>query len=118
MYVQTHINQHQFKTKVLQSQKEIMKGMMGKQFTGIFDALLFIMDKLNSAFWMKNCIVPLDIVFIHNGKISKIYHNCPPCITEEKCITYPGKGELVMELPGGTCKTLNIKRGSKVSFFK
>jgi len=29
---------------------------------------------------------------------------------------YPGKGELVMEIPGGTCKSIGIKQGQKVVF--
>jgi uncharacterized membrane protein (UPF0127 family) len=117
MYIQTHINHHIFKTKVLKTPREIMLGMMGKKFTGEFNALLFVMNKSESAFWMKNCIVPLDIIFIQDGKITKIHHNCPPCKTEE-CKTYPGNGELVIEMPGGTCKGMNIKRGAKVYFSK
>jgi uncharacterized membrane protein (UPF0127 family) len=115
MYIQTHINQHTFKTKVLQSRREITLGMMGKKFNGEFNALLFVMNKPESSFWMKNCIVPLDVIFVKNGKITKIHHNCPPCKKDE-CKTYPGTGELVIEMPGGTCKVLNIKRGAKVNF--
>ena len=117
MYIQTHINRHIFKTKVLKTQKEIILGMMGRKFTGEFNALLFVMNKPESSFWMKNCIVPLDVIFIHNGKITKIHHNCPPCKTEE-CKHYPGEGDLIIEMPGGTCKALNIKRGAKVEFSK
>jgi len=119
MYIITHINQHKFKTKVLQTQREIMLGMMGKRFSGEFGALLFVFqtgNKKETAFWMKNCLVPLDVVFINNGKINKIYHNCPPCIDKDECKTYPGKGDLVLELPGGTCRELNIKRGEKIDF--
>lgn len=119
MYIITHINQHKFKTKVLQTQREIMQGMMGKRFTGEFGALLFVLqtdNKKDTLFWMKNCIVPLDIVFIRNGKINKIYHNCQPCINKDECQKYPGKGDLVLELPGGTCRELNIKRGVEIDF--
>ena len=118
MYINTHINHHIFKTKLLKTPREIEQGMMGKRFTGLFDALLFVMDNLNikeSSFWMKNCIVPLDIVFIDDRKITKIYHDCKPCVTDE-CKHYPGKGNLVIELPGGTCKQLNIKKGQIVEF--
>jgi uncharacterized membrane protein (UPF0127 family) len=115
MYIQTHINHYIFKTRVLRKPKEIKMGMMGKKFDDKFDALLFVMNTNNSAFWMKKCIIPLDIIFIKNGKISKIHHNCPPCISET-CNIYQGKGELVMEMPGGTCDAMNIKRGAKVKF--
>lgn len=117
MYILTHINNHIFKTKVLKTPREITQGMMGKKFTSQFDALLFIMNTHQSSFWMSGCIVPLDIIFVHNGKIGKIHHNCPPCKTANHlCAQYPGTGDLVIEMPGGTCKALSIKRGAKVDF--
>jgi uncharacterized membrane protein (UPF0127 family) len=117
MYVVTHINNISFKTKVLRFTNEIKKGMMGRKFTNEFFGLLFVMETPKSSFWMKNCIVPLDIVFIKNGVISKIYHNCPPC-KGDVCKSYPGEGEFVIELPGGSCKDLKIKRGNNISFTK
>ena len=36
MYIQTHINQHSFKTKVLKTPGETAMGMMGKKFDGKF----------------------------------------------------------------------------------
>jgi uncharacterized membrane protein (UPF0127 family) len=119
MYVNAHIHQYVFKTKVLFKPQDILSGMMGKQFTKSFDALLFVMDDSSSSFWMKNCIVPLDVLFIKNNKITKIHHNCPPCkSTNEPCKRYNGTGNLVMEMPGGTCKRLDIKKGDAVSFLK
>lgn len=115
MYIQTHINKHIFKTKVLTNKEEMKLGMMGKQFTSRFDALLFIINKPSSVVWMKNCIVPLDIIFIENGKITQIYHNCPPCNTQ-KCPVYKGDGDLVIEMPGGTCKQSHIRKGNLVTF--
>ena len=115
MYIFTHINQLVFKTKVLTTDKDIELGMMGKRFTSLYDAALFVMNSSESAFWMKNCIVPLDVIFIHNKKITKIHHNCQPCKTKQ-CTMYPGKGNLVIEMPGGTCKSLNIKQGNIVTF--
>ena len=82
MYIQLFINNYVFNTKVLKTPKNIANGMMGKIFDGKFDALLFDTNIINTqeqSFWMKNCIVPLDIIFIKNGKINKIYNNCPPC---------------------------------------
>lgn len=116
MYVTSHISNFEFKTKVLKTPNEIRLGMMGKRFNGAFNALLFLMNRAESTFWMKNCIVPLDVVFIDKGIITKIHHNCPPCTTASKCITYPGIGNLVMELPGGECKRLRIGAGTRVVF--
>ena len=119
MYVKTHIHQYAFKTKVLTKPQDILLGMMGKQFTKAFDALLFVMDASSSSFWMKNCIVPLDVLFIKNNKITKIHHNCPPCKSmDDTCKRYTGIGNLVMEMPGGTCKRLHIKKGDAVTILK
>lgn len=115
MYIHIHIQNNRFKAKVLQKPLEIMQGMMGKRFTKAFDALLFVMNKPSSSFWMKNCIVPLDVVFIQNGKITKIHHNCMPC-TQDACISYSGNGNYVIEFPGNTCKTLHITKGASVVF--
>jgi len=114
MYIYTYINKNIFKTKVLREPEEIRQGMMGKRFTR-FDAALFVMNRSQSSFWIKNCIIPLDVVFVHNGIITKIYHSCPPC-NKEPCENYVGKGEFVLELEGGTCKRLNIKPKDKVVF--
>jgi len=113
MYIQTYINKYNFKTKVLTKPREIMLGMMGKKFDNKFDALLFVMNTEFSSFWMKNCIVPLDIIFVKDGIIINIHHNCPPCNTEH-CKTYFGVGNLILEMPGGTCNKLNIKKGDHV----
>ena len=65
---------------------------------------------------MKNCIVALDVIFIENGKITKIHHNCPPCPKYTECESYEGQGALVIEMPGGLCKKLHIRKGNIVSF--
>lgn len=115
MYIQTHINGYVLKTKVLTTPNDIALGMMGKKFTNEFIALLFVMNKTDNSFWMKNCIVPLDIIFIHNNKITKIHSNCLPCKKEE-CKFYSGTGEYIIEMPGGTCKKLRIRKGAAVEF--
>jgi uncharacterized membrane protein (UPF0127 family) len=115
MYINIYIKNYIFKTKVLSSSKDIELGMMGKKFTNKFNAALFIMNKEFSTFWMKNCIIPLDIIFIQDNIITKIHSNCPPCISSsQKCKEYKGYGNLVIEMPGGTCKRLNIKKGDIV----
>ena len=109
------INQNIFNIKTLIDKKSQSIGMMGKTFDSTFDGLLFLMGGKKQCFWMKNCIVPLDIVFIHNKKIHNIQHNCEPCKTDD-CQTYDGYGDLVLELPAGTCKKYNIKEGDEVNF--
>lgn len=127
MYIHTRINQDIFKTKVLISDKEREKGMMGKTFNSGVSAALFVMNANNNnnqtnrnirhSFWMAGCIIPLDIIFVKNGKITRIHHSCPPC-TSAPCRKYSGVGDYVIEMPGGTCKKMNIKRNALVDFYR
>ncbi len=126
------MNNNIFRTKVVYTHEDIKEGMMNKTFDN-FDAMLFILNKKKekTSFWMKNCIIPLDIIFISDNKITQIYHDCPPCIIKSiikstiktetnlnKCERYPGNGNIVIEILGGTCKKLNIKEDDYVLFEK
>jgi uncharacterized membrane protein (UPF0127 family) len=109
------INKNIFKVKTLIDKKSQSIGMMGKKFGNGFEGLLFLMGGRRQCFWMKNCIIPLDIIMIKNNHIVKIHHDCPPCTTEE-CEHYCGQGNIVLELPSGSCKELGIQKGDKVEY--
>lgn len=117
MGMKIRINNNNFNVKLQTSVEGRTEGMMGKRFNN-FDGMLFIMDKNEEqSFWMKNCIIPLDIIFIINDKITKIHENCPPCYSND-CPTYSGQGNIVLELPAGSCSLHNIKVGDKLAYFK
>ena len=107
------INNNLFDVKSVMTPKDIQNGMMGKKFEG-FDGILFFMKNEPHSFWMKNCVVHLDIVFIDGDQIVKIHHNCKPCLTND-CEHFEGRGDLVLELPGGTCKNYKMKEGDEVT---
>jgi uncharacterized membrane protein (UPF0127 family) len=109
------INGHKFKVKVQTSLEETQDGMMNKTFDKTFNGMLFIMKTQEHCFWMKNCITPLDIIFIDGDEITKIHHNCQPC-EDEPCKRYCGDGGYILEIKGGTCKKLGIKKGDVVTF--
>ncbi len=59
------VNDNMFKVKVCVTPDTIQKGMMGQRFNSDFNGMLFMMgNNEEQSFWMKNCIIPLDIVFI------------------------------------------------------
>lgn len=67
-------------------------------------------------FWMKNCIVPLDMVFIREGVVEYIAASAPPC-DKEPCPTY-GPNQLidrVIELRAGRAAELGLKVGDKIA---
>jgi uncharacterized membrane protein (UPF0127 family) len=109
------INDHKFKVKVQTSPEETQEGMMNKKFNKTFNGMLFVMKNQEHGFWMKNCIIPLDIIIIKNNVVVNIHHNCPPCI-EDDCPSYCGNGNIVLELQGGTCDRLGISAGDTINY--
>ena len=109
------INNNKFVVKTMITPKDKSNGMMGKKFDKTFNGMLFLMDDTDHCFWMKNCIIPLDIIFIKDGCISNIHHNCPPCKSKD-CGNYCGEGDIILEVKGGTCKSLDIKLDDRIKF--
>ena len=110
-----NINGIDFKVKVVHKKEDIRMGMMRKTFDKNFNGMFFVMDGENHCFWMKNCIIPLDIIFIKDDEIVEIFRDCPPC-DSEYCENYCSKGNYVLELKGGTCDKLGISEGDIIEY--
>lgn len=65
------------------------------------------------SFWMKNCRMPLDMLFIEStGRIAHIKDSVPPC-PADPCPSYPSNvtSRYVLELAGGEARKLGMKVG-------
>jgi len=67
------------------------------------------------SFWMKNCKIPLDMIFLRDGVVEAIELSAPPCTTDP-CPTYgPDTGvDRVIELRGGRAAELGVKVGDRI----
>ena len=111
------IGDNLFKVKLCTTQSSISKGMMGRTFNDSFNGMFFMMpERCEQSFWMYNCLIPLDIIMIDDGIINVVHNNCQPCDEKENCKSYKGFGNKVLEIAGGTCENLGIKKGDQVSF--
>lgn len=111
------VNDNIFRVKVCMTHETIQNGMMRQRFNNDFNGMLFMMpENGHHSFWMKNCIIPLDIVFIdQDKKINKIHNMCQPCNTND-CDHFEGSGQYVLELEGGDCEKYGIEEGQEVNF--
>lgn len=108
------IGNQSFNAEYLTKPEEISKGMMGRN--SLDGCMVFKMGIGHHSFWMKNCLIPLDIVFVNKNTISKIHHNCPPSDPHSmNPPRYTGIGDHVIEFPGGTCS--NMKVGDRVNLY-
>ena len=111
------IGDNTFKVKLCTTKSSISNGMMGKRFDNSYNGMFFMMpERGEQSFWMYNCITPLDIIMIDSGVINEIHSNCQPCEDKDRCKSYKGYGSEVLEVEGGTCEKLGIKKGDRVSF--
>ena len=78
--------------------------------------MIFPMDPPRSAaFWMKNTVIPLDIVFVGtDGRILNIAANAVPY--SEEPLPSDGAVKAVLELNGGRAAQLGIVAGDKVEW--
>ena len=108
------INNKQFDAEYMSTPEELSKGMMGRDH--LDGCMVFKMGKGHHSFWMKDCEINLDIVFVLNKRISNIHHNCP--VEDRHRMTLPrytGIGDHVIEFPAGTARDWRI--GDKVNMY-
>jgi len=92
------------------------QGLMGRKKLDVGEGMLFIFNKpLIPSFWMKNTLIPLDMMFIGNDfSIKYIEQKVPPCKSEDdNCPLYspPVPIRYVLEVPGGYSKLFGIQTG-------
>ena len=63
-------------------------------------------------FWMKNTLIPLDMIFLRQGVIQSISSSVPPC-KRDPCPSYGPFVEIdqVVELASGRAKELGLQKG-------
>lgn len=102
-----------FNAEYLSTPEDIQRGMMGRE--ELNGCMVFKMGKGHHSFWMKNCLIPLDIVFVLNNRISRIHNNCEPAGNKLEPKRYTGIGDHVIEFPAGTADSFKV--GDRVSMY-
>lgn len=108
------INDNVFRVKPAITPESISEGMKNKTFDNNNEGMYFLLEEKEHCFWMKDCIIELDMIFIKDGIVTKIYENCPPC-KNGPCETYCAVSDRVLEIGGGLCKEMGIKEGDSVN---
>lgn len=89
-------------------------GLMFRKSMPPENGMLFDFDETRAvAMWMRNTLIPLDMLFIgSDGRITHIHENAVP--HSEAIISSRGPVKFVLELNGGTAKRYGIKPGDMV----
>jgi uncharacterized membrane protein (UPF0127 family) len=106
---------HRFTVEVAATSEQQETGLMFRKSLAPDRGMIFPYDPPQDvSFWMKNTLIPLDIVFIRaNGTIARIDNAQPLDLTPLPA------GEpvaVVLEIAGGRAKQLGIKEGDRVTW--
>ena len=107
---------HSFIVEVAETSQQQAKGMMFRTELADDRGMLFPFTEVRMAsFWMKNTVIPLDIIFIRpDGVIENIAENAEPYSTIPVESTAPVTA--VLELRGGLAAEMGIAAGDKVAW--
>jgi uncharacterized membrane protein (UPF0127 family) len=107
---------HRFTVEVAKTPEEQAYGLMNRNDLAPDRGMIFPFDPPRDAsFWMKNTLIPLDMVFIRaDGTIANIAENTAPLSLEPMMSEGPVKA--VLEIAGGRSAELGIKAGDKVAW--
>ncbi|MEJ2377923.1 MAG: DUF192 domain-containing protein [Pseudolabrys sp.] len=107
---------HAFSVELADTPAARAKGLMLRKKLPDGQGMLFdFHQQQNVSFWMKNTLIPLDMIFIRgDGVISHIAENTKPLST--RLIPSDGPVLAVLEVSGGTCRRLGIAPGDRVAY--
>ena len=105
------IDNKEIPLEIMASPLATSTGMMGREY--LDGGMLFLFDDIaERSFWMRDCLISLDIIFIIDNKVTKVHRDCPPC-NENKCKSYFGIADKVLEVPS---KAYDIYKGQILDF--
>jgi uncharacterized membrane protein (UPF0127 family) len=114
--LRVEIEQKQYQMAVASTPEQQEQGLMYQTTLAKRTGMLFpISPNRRVAFWMKNTLIPLDMLFVQNNRLVQIVHSAQPC-KADPCSTYASNSPIdtVIELPGGTAKEDHLEPGARV----
>ncbi|HIF26731.1 MAG TPA: DUF192 domain-containing protein [Micavibrio sp.] len=108
---------HTFYVEIADTPQLVIKGLMNREYMPDMAGMLFsfALEK-ERHFWMKNTLIPLDMLFVKaDGTIHHIHENAIP--HDETSISSNGPVLNVLELNGGMSRKLGIKPGDVVHHY-
>ena len=108
-----------FNVEIVSKPAEMQRGLMFREFLPAEAGMLFVFpDSQPHSFWMKNTLIPLDMIWIdHSQNIVDIISHVPPC-QADPCLSYTPKASAlyVLELNAGVAQRAGLIVGERVDF--
>ena len=103
--------------EVADTERTRARGLMFRASLAPDRGMLFVFDRPGPyAFWMKNTLIPLDMLWLDDeGRIVSLAGAVPPC-RSDPCPTYPTQADAryVLEVPAGFASRHKLEIGQVV----
>ncbi len=103
-----------FRVEVAVTPEEHARGLMYRSHLDADAGMLFVFEEpAVQRFWMKNTLIPLDMIFIAPDlRIAGIVANAAPETETERMV--PSRSQYVLEIGGGLAARLGVRAGETV----
>jgi hypothetical protein len=104
------------RVELARTQEEQMRGLMFRRSLDVDAGMLFLFDRPDiRRFWMRNCYIPLDMIFLDDHKVVVgIEENTIPGDETGRGPDQPA--QYVVEVQGGYARAHGIGLGSRAEF--
>ena len=106
---------HRVEVEVAATPESRTRGLMWRKELADGQGMLFVFaEEEVQSFWMRNTLIPLDMLFIDSeGRIVGIVERAQPRTLTARTVGVPGR--YVLEVPGGWCESKGISAGDTVA---
>ncbi len=106
--------QARFSVEVAETEAERARGLMHRESMASSAGMLFVYPTSGPvSFWMRNTLIPLDLIFLdETGVVGHVHHNAIPL--DETPIPGGRNVQYVLEINGGLAAAIGISEGSEL----
>ncbi|HUU06056.1 MAG TPA: DUF192 domain-containing protein [Patescibacteria group bacterium] len=116
-FITIFIQDKPFFTEIADTPEKQTRGLMFRTRLRADYGMLFVFGEEDiRSFWMKNTLIPLDIIYLNSERqIVDMYCSVPPC-RSDPCPGYISAlpARYVLEIAGGSAKKLKLQIGDKI----
>ena len=107
---------HAVRVELARDDEERARGLMYREKLDDDAGMLFLFPVAEDhGFWMKNTLIPLDMIFIgEDGRVVGVVQNAAPRSLDLRSVGAPSR--YVLEVNGGWAARRSVRKGDRVRF--